>query len=55
MLFRLQAVSQDCRPGEHFRCEHITERLLEIRVALKIAGPMTICALTKEADACRVL
>ena len=33
----------------------ITERRLQIRVARKIAGPMTICALTKEADACRVL
>ena len=33
----------------------ITERRLYIRVARKIAGPMTICALTKVADACRVL
>ena len=34
---------------------HITERRLFFCVDLKIAGPTTICALTKEADAFRVL
>ena len=33
----------------------IMERRLQIRVVRKIAGPITICALTKEADACHVL
>ena len=33
----------------------ITEFRLLVNVGLKIAGPMTICALTKDVNACRVL